>query len=321
MVWPAIKNAWILFNFRLRNSELGGFMLPSNLTLTASFPISFEKKKRSTQYKDRTESNPTHDIEKAMTRIFEFAGRPFVRLVEECGRVLLLFLSTVVWLFRPPFRFHVIFRQMEFVGLNSSPVVLITGTFTGMVLAIQTYYGFRMFGGESLVGATVALSMTRELGPAITALMVTGRAGSAMAAELGTMKVTEQIDALYTMSVNPIQYLVMPRVVAGIIMLPVLTILSDFIGIVGGYFVGVHLLHINSGIFIARIIEFVDLADIFNGLIKSAFFGLILSLIGCYKGFYTTGGAAGVGKATTQAVVYASVSILISDYFLTAVMF
>jgi phospholipid/cholesterol/gamma-HCH transport system permease protein len=200
-------------------------------------------------------------------------------------------------------------------------VVVITGAFTGMVLAIQTYYGFRMFGGESLVGATVALSMTRELGPAITALMVTGRAGSAMAAELGTMRVTEQIDALYSMSVNPVQYLIMPRVIAGILMLPVLTVVSDFIGIVGGYFVGVGLLNINSGIFMARIVEFVDLDDIVNGLIKASVFGLILSLVGCYKGFHTSGGAAGVGRATTPSVVISSVSILISDYFLTAVMF
>lgn len=256
-----------------------------------------------------------------MIKFLELTGKPIILIIEEFGRILQLFLSTVSWLFRPPFRFRIIFKQMEFVGVSSLPVVLITGTFTGMVLAIQTYYGFRMFGGESLVGATVALSMTRELGPAITALMVTGRAGSAMAAEIGTMRVTEQIDALYTMSVDPIQYLVMPRVMAGIIMLPVLTIISDFIGILGGYFVGVHLLNINSGIFIARTIEFVDLHDIFNGLIKSAVFGLILALIGCYKGFYTSGGAAGVGRATTQAVVFASVSILISDYFLTAVMF
>jgi len=256
-----------------------------------------------------------------MIKIIEFAGRPFILIIEEFGKILLLFLSTVSWLFRPPFRFHVIFKQMEFVGVGSLPVVLITGAFTGMVLAIQTYYGFKMFGGESLVGATVALSMTRELGPAITALMVTGRTGSSMAAEIGTMCVTEQIDALYTMSVNPVQYLIMPRVLAGIVMLPILTIASDFIGILGGYFVGVHVLNVNSGIFIARIIEFVNLNDVLNGLIKSAFFGLILSLVGCYKGFYTTGGAAGVGRATTQAVVYSSVSILISDYFLTAVMF
>jgi len=256
-----------------------------------------------------------------MIRFLEFAGKPFIMLIEEFGKVMLLFLSTLSWMARPPYRFREILRQMESVGVNSLPVVAITGGFTGMVLAIQTYYGFRMFGGESLVGTTVALSMTRELGPAITALMVTGRAGSAMAAELGTMRVTEQIDALYTMSVNPLQYLVMPRILAGIVMLPFLTIVSDFIGVVGGYFVGVELLKINSGIFMARIVEFVDLGDIFNGLAKSAVFGLILSLVGCYKGFNTTGGAAGVGRATTQSVVISSVSILISDYFLTAVMF
>ena len=234
---------------------------------------------------------------------------------------MLLLISAIAWMFRPPFRLRVIFKQMEFVGVNSIFVVLITGAFTGMVFALQSYYGFRMFRGESLVGATVALAVTRELGPVFTALMVTGRVGSAMTAEIGTMRVTEQIDALHTMSVNPIHYLVMPRIIAAVLMLPVLTIVSDFIGIVGGYFVGVNLLKINSGIFMAKIIELVELDDILNGLIKAAFFGLILSLIGCYKGMNTTGGAEGVGKATTQSVVLSSVTIFISDYFLTSFMF
>ena len=234
---------------------------------------------------------------------------------------MLLLLSTIAWMFRPPYRFRVLFKQMEFVGVKSIIVVLIAGAFTGMVFALQSYYGFRMFGGESLVGATVALGVTRELGPVFTALMVTGRVGSAMAAEIGTMKVTEQVDALHSMSVNPVHYLVMPRIVAAIVMLPVLTVVSDFVGIVGGYFVGVELLNINSGIFVAKIVEFVDLGDIYNGLIKAACFGLILSLIGCYKGMKTTGGAEGVGKATTQSVVLSSVMIFISDYFLTSVMF
>jgi phospholipid/cholesterol/gamma-HCH transport system permease protein len=163
--------------------------------------------------------------------------------------------------------------------------------------------------------------MTREIGPVFTALMVTGRAGSAMAAELGTMRVKEQIDALYTMSVNPIQFLIMPRIIAGLVMLPVLTILADFFGIVGGYIVGVQFLNINSGIFMARLYEMIELSDILSGLIKSVCFGLILSLIGCYKGFYTVGGAEGVGRAATQAVVLSTVSIFISDFFLTAVMF
>lgn len=256
-----------------------------------------------------------------MIRLFEFIGKPFIIVLEESGRIILFLISTIMWMLRPPFRFRVITKQMEFVGVNSLMVVLITGAFTGMVLALQSYHAFKMFGGESLVGATVALSMTRELGPVFTALMVTGRAGSAMAAELGTMKVTEQIDALQTMSVSPIQFLVLPRVIAGIIMLPFLTVISDFIGVVGGYFIGVEVLKINSGIFMSKIFEMVDLEDIFNGLIKSACFGLILSIIGCYKGLYTTGGAEGVGKATTQSVVFSSIAIFISDYFLTAVMF
>jgi phospholipid/cholesterol/gamma-HCH transport system permease protein len=237
------------------------------------------------------------------------------------GKLLLLFLEAIIWLFRPPFRFRLFVKQLEFVGVNSLFVVLLTGLFTGMVLALQTYYAFRLFSAESLVGATVALSMTRELGPVITALMVTGRAGSAIAAEIGTMRVTEQIDALTVMAISPVQYLVVPRILAGVIMLPLLTILSDFVGIVGGYLVGVKILGINSGLFINKIYEYVDVDDLYNGLIKAAFFGLILTLVGCYKGFYTRGGAEGVGKSTTQSVVLASVLILMFDYVLTALMF
>jgi len=256
-----------------------------------------------------------------MIRIFEFAGKPVISICEEFGRIFLLLINAFSWMLRPPFRIRIIIKQMEFVGVKSLAVVLITGAFSGMVFALQTYYGFRMFGGEGLVGVTVTLAMTRELGPVFTALMVTGRAGSAMAAELGTMRVTEQIDALYTMSVNPIQYLVLPRILAGILMLPILTVMCDFVGVIGGYFVGVDLLKINSGIFMSRIYELVEMDDIYNGLIKSACFGLILTLVGCYKGFYTKGGAEGVGRSTTESVVFSSVSILISDYILTAVMF
>ena len=248
-------------------------------------------------------------------------GRVTIRFVEEAGEILLLLIQTALWLLRPPFRFRLVLRQMEFVGVRSFNVVFLTGVFTGGVFALQTYHGFSLFGAESLVGSTVALALTRELGPVLTSLMVTGRAGSAMAAELGTMRVTEQIDALYVMAVNPIQYLVLPRVLAAVLMLPVLTIICDFVGIVGGYLVGVKLLGINEGIFIAKIIEYLEVADITMGLVKASFFGLILSLIGCYKGFYTTGGAEGVGRATTQAVVLASVLILAADYVLTAIMF
>ncbi|MBI5523792.1 MAG: ABC transporter permease [Desulfarculus sp.] len=251
----------------------------------------------------------------------ESLGRSFLRGLEEAGEILLLLVQAGLWLLRPPWRLRLIFKQMEFVGIKSINVVILTGAFTGGVFALQSHHGFVLFGAESLVGSTVALALTRELGPVLTALMVTGRAGSAMAAELGTMRVTEQVDALYVMAVNPVQYLVLPRIVAAIIMLPILTIVADYIGIVGGYIVGVHLLGINAGIFMAKIIEYVEVSDITMGLIKAAYFGLILSLVGCYKGFYTHGGAEGVGRATTQAVVLASVLILAFDYVLTAIMF
>jgi phospholipid/cholesterol/gamma-HCH transport system permease protein len=248
-------------------------------------------------------------------------GRAVLAWIEELGKIILLFISVLSWMFRPPLKLRSIFKQMEFVGVKSIFVVVLTGTFTGMVMALQGYHGFRMFGAESLVGSTVALGMTRELGPVLTSLMVTARAGSAMAAELGTMRVTEQIDALYVMAANPVKHLIVPRVIAGVLMVPLLTVVSDFVGILGGYFVGVHVLAINSGVFIKNITRLVDLNDIYNGLIKAACFGLIMALIGCYKGFNTYGGAEGVGRATTEAVVLASITILISDYFLTAVMF
>jgi phospholipid/cholesterol/gamma-HCH transport system permease protein len=241
--------------------------------------------------------------------------------VQGLGRITLLLLNTAYWAVRPPLRLPLIFKQMEFVGVKSIWVVALTGAFTGGVLALQTYHGFIMFSAESLVGATVALSMTRELGPVLTALMVTARAGSAMAAELGSMKVSEQVDALAVMAVNPVKYLVVPRVLAGIAMLPVLTVLSDFIGVVGGYIVGVKLLGINAGIYMSNMREMVTTDDIFNGLIKSVIFGLLLTVISCHEGINAKGGAEGVGRATTQAVVLSSITILIADYFLTALMF
>jgi phospholipid/cholesterol/gamma-HCH transport system permease protein len=247
--------------------------------------------------------------------------QPALNVLEELGGIGIMFLQSVYWSFRRPFKLDYIFKQMDFIGVHSLLVVLITGAFTGMVLALQSSYGFRKFGAEGLVGAIVALSMTRELGPVLTSLMVTGRAGSAMAAELGTMRVTEQIDALTVMALNPIKYLVAPRVVASFLMLPILTIISDFIGMVGGYLVGVKLLGINEGSFMNKIERTLDLADIYNGLVKAAVFGLILSVISCYKGYNTRGGAEGVGRATTEAVVLSSVTILISDYVLTSLMF
>jgi len=244
-----------------------------------------------------------------------------IRLVEEMGGMALMFLQTLGLTLRPPFRLRLLIKQMEFVGVKSTLVVVLTGLFSGMVLALEGYYGFRKFGGESLLGATVALSLVRELGPVLTGLMVTARAGSAMAAEIGTMRVTEQIDALEAMAVNPVHYLVVPRFWAAVLMVPLLTALADLIGIAGGYFVGVILLHIDAGVFVNKMKELVELVDITNGLYKAFVFGAILAIVGCFKGYNTRGGAEGVGKATTEAVVISSISILIADYILTSLLF
>jgi phospholipid/cholesterol/gamma-HCH transport system permease protein len=259
-------------------------------------------------------------IERGWSVVVNSILAPMRKFASEFGAIWLLFMDTIYWTFRSRIKLGYLFKQMEFVGVKSLGVVIITGGFTGMVLALQTYYGFRKFSSEGMVGATVALSITRELGPVLTSLMVTGRAGSAMAAQLGSMRVTEQIDALTVMALSPIKYLIVPRVLASLFMLPVLTIISDFVGIVGGYLVGVKMLSINEGVFMARMIKYVSLDDIYNGLVKAAVFGVLLSLISCYKGFNTRGGAEGVGKSTTQAVVYSSIAILISDYILTSLM-
>ena len=240
---------------------------------------------------------------------------------EDFGGQVLFAGETLAWAVRPPFRFELLLQQAAAIGVGSTFIVAVTGLFAGMVLALQGNYAMRQFGAEGYVGGFVAISLVRELGPVFTALMVTGRSGSAITTELGTMRVTEQIDALSVMAANPVKHLIVPRVIAGVLMTPLLTVVSDFTGILGGYFVGVHILGINSGIFIKNITRLVDLNDIYNGLAKAACFGLILSLVGCYKGFNTYGGAEGVGRATTEAVVLASIAILISDYFLTAIMF
>jgi phospholipid/cholesterol/gamma-HCH transport system permease protein len=248
-------------------------------------------------------------------------GQTVIDATTAVGQATLLTIETLVWMVRPPYRFRLLFQAMEFVGVGSLFIVLLTGLFTGAVFALQGAVAFRLFNAESLVGSTVALSLARELSPVLTGLMVTGRAGSGIATELGTMRVTEQIDALYTMAVNPVQYLIVPRFIAGLIMVPVLSVLFTMVGMLGAYFVGVVLLHIDQGIFIGKTRWFVDPADLSSGLIKAFFFGGILTMVGCYKGYYASGGARGVGVATTQAVVYGSVLILVADYFLTAAMF
>lgn len=233
------------------------------------------------------------------------------------GRVGILFAQGVSLIFKPPFRWTIMLKQMEFIGNKSLGVVILTGVFTGMVMTFQSYRSLRDFGSESIVGGLVAVAMVRELGPVLTSLMVNARAGSAIAAELGTMRVTEQIDALSSMAVSPIQYLITPRIVAGFVMLPLLTAISDFTGIAGGYLVGVLLLGVDPGIFIAKILDFVTFGDIMQGTVKAAVFGVVLTMVGSYKGFTTSGGAEGVGRATTEAVVISAVSILFTDYLIT----
>ncbi len=254
-------------------------------------------------------------------RVFEYIGGALLRFVEEMGRVMVILGSTLYWLPRKPFRFQLLLKQFEFVGIQSLFIILLTGLFTGAVFSLQSSYAFRLFEANSMVGPTVALAVTRELGPVLTALLVTGRVGSSMAAELGTMRVTEQIDALDTLAVNPVQYLIVPRVIAATIMLPILTAIFDYVATLGSYVVCVFLLRVNPIGFREDLIYFVDFDDFYNGMIKAAFFGLMLAIIGCYKGYYTTRGAEGVGRATTESVVISSVTILVSDYFLTALLF
>jgi phospholipid/cholesterol/gamma-HCH transport system permease protein len=256
-----------------------------------------------------------------MFSLFDYIGAWVLRFLEESGKVMVLFAKTLVLSIRPPFDFRGLLHQVEEVGIRSIPVVLITGTFTGMVLALQSYTGFKRFNAEAFVGTVVALSMTRELGPVLSGLMVSGRVGSAMAAELGTMQVTEQIDALYTLATNPIKYLIVPRFLASLIVMPILTVFADAIGILGGYLVSVNLLGSNPTIYIRRTFDYLDLEDIYIGLLKACVFGMIIAIIGCYQGFNTQGGAEGVGKSTTRAVVMSSLLILIANYFITAFFF
>jgi phospholipid/cholesterol/gamma-HCH transport system permease protein len=237
--------------------------------------------------------------------------------VSSVGRFVAFLWRTLRGGLRPPYRIRNLFKQMHFVGVQSLLIVLITAAFTGMVFAVQSNIGFSRFGAEGLVGAIVALSLTRELAPVLTALMVNGRVGSAMAAELGTMRVTEQVDALEAMAIDPHQYLVAPRLLASVVMLPALCILFDAVGLLGTWWVSTHDLAIPEGGFWARIEWNVDPDDIYGGAIKAGVFGFVLAAVGCYQGFHTRGGAEGVGRATTTAVVVSGVAILITDYFMT----
>jgi phospholipid/cholesterol/gamma-HCH transport system permease protein len=237
------------------------------------------------------------------------------------GRLVLFAISALGHCVRPPFYVRSIGRQMIEIGYFSLPVVGLTAIFTGMVLALQSYTGFARFSAEGAIARVVVVSITRELGPVLAGLMVAGRIGAAMAAEIGTMRVTEQIDALTTLSTNPMKYLVAPRLIAGVCMMPLLVIVADIIGVFGGYIVAVYKLGFNPANYLESTWDAFEVEDFVSGLVKAAAFGLIVTLMGCYHGYTSKGGAQGVGQATTNAVVSASILILCFDYVLTEMFF
>jgi phospholipid/cholesterol/gamma-HCH transport system permease protein len=237
--------------------------------------------------------------------------------LEDFGRMILFSFEAVAWAFRPPFRADLIVTQMAFIGVGSAFIVGATGLSAGMVFALQMNYALKQFAAEGYVGGSVAFSLARELSPIFTALMVTGRSGSAIASELGTMRVTEQIDAMESMAVNPIQYLVVPRIVASILMFPVLTMVFNVIGYGGGFVMGVYVARIPIGPFLEHTREFMDPADILHGLLKAVIFGMIVSIVTTWRGYAAAGGAKGVGEGTTRAVVMSSIAVLVADYVIT----
>jgi phospholipid/cholesterol/gamma-HCH transport system permease protein len=259
-----------------------------------------------------------------VNRILSFlaaVGRAAIVACSETGKVALFAASGLSHLVRPPFYGRLFLTALLDIGYFSLPVVAMTAIFTGMVLALQSYTGFARFSAQSAVANLVVLSVTRELGPVLAGLMVAGRVGAAMAAELGTMRVTDQIDALTTLSTNPMKYLVAPRLLAGIIALPLLVVIADILGVMGGFIVSTMKLGFNMSVYLTNTVNFVQSQDVISGLVKAGVFGFLIALMGCYQGYNSKGGAQGVGAATTAAVVSASILILAFDYVLTEMFF
>ena len=256
-----------------------------------------------------------------MIELLAGIGSVVILFLTQVGRLAKFTARAVSHVVRPPFYPRQIMRAMIEIGYFSLPVVGLTAIFSGMVVALQSYTGFARFSAESAVATVVALTITRELGPVLAGLMVAGRIGASMAAEIGTMRVTEQIDALTTLSTNPFKYLVAPRLLAGLLMLPLLVLVADIIGVFGGYIVAVYRLGFNPGNYLSRTWEFLQPIDVISGLSKAAVFGFIITLMGCYHGYHSKGGAQGVGQATTNAVVTAAIMILVFNYVLTSLFF
>ncbi len=255
-----------------------------------------------------------------MLIMLERLGTRVLTLLTYLGRLGIFLGVTFALIFIPPLKVRRFIQQVHFIGARSLLVIALTGIFAGMVLALQGYYTLIRFGSEAFLGSAVALSLITELGPVLAGLMVTGRAGSALTAEIGIMRITEQIDALEAMALNPMRYLVVPNVLAGIVVMPLLSALFAVIGIYGGYLVGVRLLGVSSGTYFNGMTSAVDFSDITTGLYKALAFGLLISLVCCFKGYHAGYGAEGVSKATTEAVVTSSVLILVMDYFLNSVL-
>lgn len=256
-----------------------------------------------------------------MVIILQNIGSLFIKFSRHTGRFFLFLSESIYSGVKRPYYLKQILNQFIQIGYFSLPVVGLTAIFSGMVLALQSHTGFSRFDAEGAIATVVVLSITRELGPVLAGLMVAGRIGASMAAEIGTMKVTEQLDALTTLSTDPIKYLVFPRIIAGVLMMPLLVLIADIIGVFGGYLVAVYKLGFNPSIYLKQTLQYLEMKDVISGLIKASVFGLIISTMGSFQGYFSKRGAEGVGKATTNAVVGASIMILFINYALTALLF
>lgn len=253
-------------------------------------------------------------------KYFDLIGSTILSVIQRSGLLTILLFETFKGLFKKPFRFKLIVKQVEFIGLSSIPIVILTGLFTGMVFSLQSFDGLNNFGAGEMTSGLVAMALIYELGPVLTGIMVAARAGSAMTAELGTMKVTEQIDALEAMAVDPVQYIVVPRVMASMISLPILNAIAITVGLIGGYIIIVEIKGVPFDVFFNNMIQYSNLENIIDSELKSLVFGVIIAIVSCHNGFNTSNGAEGVGKATTTSVVEASVLITMFDYVLTSVL-
>lgn len=270
---------------------------------------------------DRAKPAPAKEtVGGAVLTGFKDAGSPIMQFLDTVGGHLILMGRALSWLPRRPYRPRNYLDAMEYIGFGSLPIVLLVGFFTGAVMSLQSVAAFRQFGLESFSGATTGKALAIELSPVLTSLMLAGRAGAGIATELGTMKISEQLDALESMAVNPTQYLVLPRLIAAMIVTPILALLSFVVGMGGAYIVAIILMGVDQGQWVANFRDVVLPQDILQGLIKSVFFGFLVTLIGCYQGFHASGGGRGVGMGTTRAVVFGSVTTLVVDYFLSDIL-